>query len=115
MTYILTGFTHDVAIRVFAFEGIGEDRLRTEFIVRTDLAASRRYGIRIQELPLLCRALLERRDEAEEQRTFTYTEADMCLHAADVTAARSAAADKRKTPRKPPSENAGAAWRSPHA
>lgn len=113
MQYVLTGFTHDMGFRVFAFEGIGQDRLRTAYIVKADLALSRRYGIRVQELPLLCRAILERRNESEEQRAFIYTEADMCTHA-DVCA-QEAAANKRKTPRKPSSENIGAAWRGPQA
>jgi hypothetical protein len=111
MQYVLTGFTHDMGFRVFAFEGIGQDRVRTPYSVKADLALTRRYGIRMQELPLLCRAILERRNEGEQQRTFIYTEADMCTQA-DVRA-QDAAANKRKTPRKPPSENVGAAWRGP--
>ena len=110
MQYVLTGFTHDMGFRLFAFEGIGQDRVRTPYSVKADLALTRRYGIRMQELPLLCRAILERRDEGEQQRTFIYTEADMCAQA-DVRA-QDAAASKRKTPR-PPSENVGAASRGP--
>ena len=112
MQYILTGFTHDLGYRVFAFEGVGTDRLRTNYRVRTDLALTRKYGIRVQELPLLCRAILERRNEEEGQDSFTYTEADMRVYA-DAAAIRTAAAQKRKPPRKPPSENLGAAWRGP--
>ncbi len=112
MQYILTGFTHEMGFRVFAFEGIGEDRARTEFSVRADLALIRKYGIRMQELPLLCRAILEQRNGSTE-RTFTYTEADMGIRA-DVCAA-TAAAQKRRPPRKPASENVGAAWRGPQA
>ncbi len=112
MVYILTGFTHDMGFRVFAFEGVGEDRARTEYRVKADLALIRRYNIRVQELPLLCRALLEQRKDGEEQRTFTYTEADMCLYA-DAATARHEAAQRKKAPRRPPSENAGAAWRGP--
>ncbi len=112
MQYILTGFTHDMGFRVFAFECAGEDTVRTEYKVRADLLLVRKYGIRVQELPLLCRGILERRDGGDQQRMFTYTEADMCLRA-DVCAAQ-AAAHKRKPPRRPPSENAGAAWRGPH-
>jgi hypothetical protein len=112
MQYILTGFTHDMGFRVFAFEGVGEDRVRTEYRVKADLALIRRYGIRVQELPLLCRAVLERRNETKEQRTFTYTEADMCVQA-DVRATRDAATQKKKTPRRTPSENVGSAWRGP--
>jgi hypothetical protein len=111
--YILTGFTQEMGFRVFAFAHIGEDRVRTEFTIRADLDLIRKYDIRVQELPLLCRALLERRDAAGESRTFTFTEEDMRLHARDSTAARLAAAAKRRPPRRPPSENLGAAWRGP--
>ena len=109
--YILTGFTHDVGFRVFAFECIGEDRIRTAYSVRADLALTRKYGIRVQELPLLCRSVLEQRDANDSERTFTYTEAAMCLRA-NVRAAE-AAEQKRRPPRRPPSENVGAAWRGP--
>jgi len=108
--YVLTGFTHDVGFRVFAFDGIGEDRVRTPYIVRADLSLTRKYGIRMQELPLLCRTILEQRDGNDTQRTFTYTEAAMCDRA-DMIAA--SAAQKKKPSRRPPSENVGAAWRSP--
>ena len=111
MRYVLTGFTHTAGFRVFAFDGIGEDRSRIEFTVRADLALIRMYGIRMQELPLLCRKVLEGRDELEQQRTFTYTEADMSAYA--DCAAQNALALKRKPPRRPPSENLGAAGRGP--
>jgi hypothetical protein len=115
MQFILTGFTQDMAFRVFAFERMGLDKVRTKYVVKADLALVRRYGIQVQELPLLCRNLLMRSDEAEEtQHTFTFTEDDMCLHAKDRAAARNAAAQKRKPPRRPPSENVGAAWRGHH-
>ena len=111
MQYILTGFTHDVGSRVFAFESIGEDRIRTAYSVRADLALTRKYGIRMQELPLLCRNVLEQRDGNDSQRAFTYTEAAMSLRA-NIRAAE-AAEQKKKTPRRPPSENVGTAWRGP--
>ena len=113
MQYIITGFTHDMGFRVFAFQGIGEDRVRTEYKVRADLALIQRYGIRMQELPLLCRGILEGRNEDEDQKTFTYTESDMRRNA-ELCAVHAADAEKRKPPRKPPSHNLGAAWRDPH-
>ena len=110
MQYTLNGFHTTDGFRVFAFECVGKDRMRTAYTVRTDLDLIRKYSIRVQELPLLCRGILERRNEGEEQRTFTYTEADMSLHS-DVRATL-AAAQKRKAPRRPQSENVGA-WRGP--
>ena len=113
MQYILTGFTQDMGFRVFAFERIGDDRLRTKFTVRADLALIRRYGIRLQDLPLMCRALLDRSSEGEEKRTLIFSEDEMSLFEKTSLAAREAAAQKRKPPRRPPSENIGAAWRAP--
>jgi hypothetical protein len=111
LQFMLTGFTQDMAFRVFAFERMGSDRVRTKIAVRADLALSRRYGIPMQELPLLCRNLLERNDSGDETRTITFSEDDMCLHAKDRTSAKAAAAQRRKPPRRTPSENVGAAWR----
>jgi len=113
MQFMLTGFTQDLAFRVFAFERMGSDRIRTKMVVRADLALVRRYGIQMQELPLLCRNLLERRDgdNGGGEHTLTFSEDDMCLHAKDRASAKEAAAQKRKPPRRTPSENVGAAWR----
>jgi hypothetical protein len=111
MQFILTGFTQDTGFRVFAFEGIDTDSTRMPFTVRADLALIRRYDIRVQELPLLCRGLLERRDDGGETRALTYTEEEMRLHAVHCAAARQAAAQKRKQPRKPTGENLGSGWR----
>jgi len=113
MQFILTGFTQDLGCRVFAFEGIAVDRIRTPFTVRADLAISRRYGIQIQELPLLCRSVLERRDESSEMLAFTFTEDEMRTWATARATAKDEAAHRRKPPRRPSTESLGAAWRSP--
>jgi hypothetical protein len=97
MQFILTGFHQDIEFRTFAFEGIAADRTRTEYTVGADLALSRKYGIRVQELPLLCRRLLERDEDAAKQHTLTFTEEDMRLHA-DTEAARASASKKKKWP-----------------
>jgi hypothetical protein len=101
--FILKGFTEAMGFRIFAFEGIAADRTRSDFTVKTDLALSRRYGIRLQELPLLCRALLEQRDETAGQQSFTYTEEEMSSFAAKA-AAREEAAKQKKAPRRPAPE-----------
>jgi hypothetical protein len=82
------------------------------FTVRADLALSRRYGIQLQELPLLCREVLERTSGDGEERVFAFDEEEMRVHAEH--AAAKAAARVRKAPRKPVSGNLGAAWRAPH-
>src|SRR5580692_7031671 len=118
MQFTLTGFRQDTGTRVFAFEGTAEDRTRTAFTVRTDLALSRRYGIQLQELPLLCRGLLERREGQTLEQTVVFTEEDMQLHASGRAAEREAA-QRRKAPRRPPVRNPqtthqpGSEWRGP--
>ena len=113
MQYILTGFSHDMGFRVFAFECVGEDRVRRKYTVKADLTLTRRYHIPVQELPLLCRGILERRSENENQRIYTYSEADMCLYADGCANRAAAAAEKKKPARRPHNENIGAAWRGP--
>lgn len=108
--FIFKGFSQDMGSRVFEFDGIASDRTRTPFTVRTDLALTRRYGIRLQELPLLCRAVLELRHDGEDTHEFAYTEADMNLHR-EGAAARLEAAKQRKPPRRPATDQVGAAWR----
>jgi len=114
MRFVLTGFTDVTGFRVFTFERIAEDRTRTRFAVKTDLALTRRYDIRLQELPLLCREILERCDEDEQARTFTYTEAEMARRASGCAAEREA--HKRKNPStKSHGKPVGVAWRTPQA
>jgi len=95
MHFLLTGFKTDLGFRVFEFEGIAEDRSRTGFSVRADLGLIRDYGIRVQELPLLCRDLLEQSDEVARGSSMTFTGEHMRVHAAVCAAARTAAAAKR--------------------
>ena len=95
MQFILTGFTQETGFRVFAFEGIGAERTRTEFTVKTDLELIRKYGIRVQELPLLCRRLLEREDAAEQKRTWIFTEQEMRVYANNCIAEHDAEKKKK--------------------
>ena len=111
MQFVLTGFTHDMGFRVFTFERVGEDRTRTQCTIRADLALVRRYGIQIQELPLLCRSVLDRREEDGPVPSLTFTEDEMRACATDRAAARLEAAKKRRPPHRPAVENPGSAWR----
>ncbi len=94
MQFMFTGFTPDTGFRVLSFEGIGADKLRTKFTVKTDLVLVRKYGILVQELPLLCRGLLERRDEGDQGYTLIFTEDEMRKHADNRAADRAAAQRK---------------------
>ena len=77
MEYQFTGFTHRGEFREFAFFGVADDRSKTPFKVIADLGLSRKYHIAVQELPLLCKRLLEQMPEGVGSRTLTFTETDM--------------------------------------
>ena|SRR5215469_1331892 len=110
MQFMLKGFTQTSTFRVFEFDCIGLSKPRSQFTVRADLNLVRRHGIRVQELPLLCRSVLETRDAAEEACAFTFTEEKMIAYAKDV-AAKQLAAQKKKPSAKSMDENVEAAWR----
>src|SRR5215510_562381 len=100
-----------MGFRVFAFEKVEEDRTRTAYLVTADLALTRRYDIRMQELPLLCQALLERCENATGTRSFTFTEEDMSKYARERAAEANALMEKRRAYRPPVSDRVGQAWR----
>lgn len=101
--YLLSGFTENTGVRVFAFEGVTEDWVRTAYSVTADLALARKHGIRVQELPLLCRGVLERHGDGDDRHAFTFEEDDMTIHADFVRAE----IESRK--KKPPFRPSGAA------
>lgn len=109
LRFILNGFKQDAGFRVFAFQCVEADNSRTDFTVRADLSLIRMYGICVQDLPLLCRELLEKRTDSEAVRLLTFTEDDMRQYRADRKVAEEAA-KRRKQPRISPPGN-GAAWR----
>ena len=112
MQFVLTGFKQESGYRVFAFDGISTEHVRVAFRVRADLGLIQRYGIRIQELPLLCRGFLELHHDESENRALTYTETEMKAWARESRAAKEAGARKWK-PVRPASTLNGAARRAP--
>jgi hypothetical protein len=114
MQFTLTGFKQDLGFRVFSFERVAADRTRTPCSIKADLSLVRTYGIRVQELPLLCRDFLEQHDHGIQETTLILTENDMKIHADLCTATRNEAAKRRKPPRRTPTAaTTGAAWRAP--
>jgi hypothetical protein len=105
--FILKGFSQAMEFRVFEFDGLMANSVRAAFTVKIDTALARKYGIRLQELPLLCRGVLDQYQEGE-QRCFLYTEANMSEYAYSVAAREEAA--KRKKPRQPAPTPTQAAW-----
>lgn len=104
--YVLTGVKQDLGFRVFGFNGIGPDRTLTGYVVKAELSLALHYKIPLQELPLLCRELLEQQQQdGDTQRTLIFTEEQMRAHA-EACAAQREAAQKRRSPfRRPAPEN----------
>lgn len=76
--FVLTGFSHDIGFRVFQFDGVDVARTRTHHEVRADLTLVRKYGLRIQELPLLCRRLLDASEAPGPSLTLSEAEMIAC-------------------------------------
>ena len=94
--FTLTGFAQEAGSRVFAYDGVGEDRVRVKFTVSADLSLCRKYGIRLQELPLICLEILERsRAMDDSNRRLVFSEEAMMRHAEEIVAERDAVALKR--------------------
>jgi hypothetical protein len=113
LRYILEGFVPEREFRLFSFQAVDLRPLasgggRTAYTVRTDLSLVRKYGIHLQELPLLCRELLERRPVSEAGCHLTLTEEDLRVRQAERLIAEAA----RKKWRRAPPGNAGQAWRT---
>lgn len=111
MEFIFAGFHQDNNIRQFDYYVMTSPRTRTVFTVRADLALIRKYEIPFQELPLLCRRILEDRAEGGITGAVTFTEDHMRAYATSRKAAREHAAQHRKPFRKSSSARIGAAWR----
>lgn len=101
MQFRMTGHTQTGGFRVFSFQGVGEDRVRIKFTVRVNLALSQRHGLRLQELPLICLAFLERDGGGPEPRDLTFDEAAIVRYLEEqaIAAEAAAAAQKKPTPR----------------
>ena len=107
------GFTDAAGVRQFAFDLIGADRSRSRRIVNADMSLARKYDIRLQELPLLCRQLLDGAQDVDgtqnqgARQPIALTEQHMAAVRAAVTA------DQEKKRRKAPAVSAatGRAWR----
>jgi hypothetical protein len=112
LQFFLTGFTQTAGIRTYAFQGRAEAR-RIDYTVEVDLALIPGYGIRIQELPLLCRELLQQRTEPDEISAFVFTEQRMRSHAERLSIAREDAERRKKQPRRIGSVNPAANYRFP--
>jgi len=110
--FMLTGFKQDIGFRVFSFEASPVGAPKVQYSVRADLALARRYGIQMQALPLLCWELLER-NESSPERSFTYSEEEMCRYSRACKEERAAIALKKQSARKTlTTSQPGVGWRT---
>jgi hypothetical protein len=107
--FLLTGFTQAAGIRIYAFEGRIDAR-RIDYTVEVDLALIPGYGIRIQDLPLLCRELLQQRAQPDEISSVVFTEQQMRSHAEKLAVARDGAEHRKKQARHFASADVGTGW-----
>ena len=110
--FLLTGFTQSAGIRIYAFESRVDAR-RMDYTVEVNLALIPGYGIRIQDLPLLCRELLQERAQLDEKCTVVFTEQRMRSHAEKLAVAREEAEQRKKQPRHLATAAAETGWRPP--
>ena len=112
MEFVLTGFRQNNNVRQYSFQAIAADRTRSVVKIGADLSLMRKHNIPLQELPLLCRRLLEGSSEMPKTQGLMFTEQDMLGYAKDRASAELAAGLKRKKHRPPVSTNLGQAWRT---
>lgn len=109
-TYV--GFAEKQGARIFSYQMTCEDRSKIDFTVATDLMLARSYHISLQELPLMCRAILDAIQEVGAARAYALTEQDMQSHAARL-AERADEAKRKRAPRRPHATQAvGSGWRA---
>lgn len=93
--FILSGFHQEDGIRYYMFQRASDGRDSAAFTVDADMKLLRKYGIGLQELPLLCRHLLEKQDVDSSATAVTFSE-DLMKEQADQRAAVKYAAQQKK-------------------
>ena len=111
MEFVFTGFRQDSDVRSYTFQIISADRTKSKVTVGADLSLIRKHRIPLQELPLLCRRLLETNGPGKSS-TVMFTEKDMLGYVSERVAAEHVAELKRRAHRTPVSSRAGQAWRT---
>jgi hypothetical protein len=106
LRFTFTGFRQDGGSRVLSYEALGADGVRTRFTVRVDLELSRRYKIRLQELPLFCVSVLTRR--TGDERDLVFTEEAMTRAVEEAAVAQAAEAAKTAPVKRRPKKEADA-------
>lgn len=98
--FMLTGFHQLQGIRYYVYHGHHDDGSLSEFTVDADVRLLRKHGIALQELPLLCRRLLEKQNPETSPKAVTFTEELMKEQADQRAALKQAAQQKKKSYRR---------------
>jgi hypothetical protein len=107
MEYVLAGFRQVDNVRLYYFDARGENlKPGQQATVSADLNLVRKYKIPLQELPLLCRRLLDLRADVE---TIVFSEPDMVRYVSERAAAQAALKEKRKAHSPQASDHSGQA------
>jgi hypothetical protein len=106
-----TGFHQTQNVRRYQFQVVDLQRRRLDFSIDADLDLMRRYNLSIQEMPLLCRRLLETQltgQESFEATAQIFGETEM-RQLADHRNAAKQALEQRRRPHRPPPPKRGPA------
>jgi len=107
--FVLTGFRQYRSVRHYAFDYVSGKDKREACVVCADLNLLQKHKIPLQEVPLLCRRLLETADVGARER-LEFSETDMLSYNANRSAQQKVNAKKKKH-RVPVSPRVGLAWR----
>ena len=108
MEALLVGFRENANIRAFVFNCVQPNHSKTQVVVSADVSLARRYKIALQELPLICKRLLESTPGDNVEAAITLTEERMSR----ILSERLDAAAKKPTKTSRPAPQAGRAWRT---
>lgn len=112
MDYVFIGFRQTDGVRHYGFQGVAAGQPRTRVIIDADVNLLRKHSIALQDVPLMCRRLLESSDGSGDRRLL-FTEEQMCRHADQQAAIKEAAATKRRQHRPPVTHLSAHLWRGP--
>jgi len=110
VNFVFTGFHQNDSVRQYVFQSV--TRPNEKFTVGADLNLVRKHKIPLQELPLLCRRLLEAKDEPQESPGLVFTEQEMLGYVEKRARVAHDAELKRRRFRVAASPRIGEAWRS---
>jgi hypothetical protein len=113
MEFSMTGFREERLVRRYTFKVASSNRTFRHFAVDMDVTLLRKYGIPLQEIPLLCRRMLEKAELPEDKQVLTFSEELMREHHDNCAAVERLARDRRKAHRRPVSSRVGEHWRHP--